>query len=298
MKALSMRKGFTLIELLVVIAIIGILIGMLVPAVQKVREAASNLQCENNLKQIGIALHAYHDVSGYFPAGFYQTGIFTNTGWQLQILPYLEQTSKWDQSLAYLQANAGNTDTNAFPAAAFQMQIFVCPSNTRPTIMNFVPYNVNFEITSYMGVTGTSSNNPISADGVLYAGARVRITDITDGTSNTLLVGERPCTGDLYFGWGFAPFGTGAGDGDTVLGSRDTVLASIMGDVVTNVGLQPPSQPGTTGEIDGAHFWSFHQGGANFLFCDGSVHFLQYSANNILPALCTRASGDTFTPDW
>jgi prepilin-type processing-associated H-X9-DG protein len=116
---------------------------------------------------------------------------------------------------------------------------------------------------------------------------------ITDGTSNTLAVGERPCTGDLYAGWGFAPYGFGEGDGDTVLGTRDTGLASSMGAPATNVGLQAPTSPQAQNEVDGAHFWSFHPGGANFLFCDGTVHFLSYSANGILPALGTRAGGET-----
>ncbi len=282
--------AFTLIELLVVIAIIAILIGLLLPAVQKVREAAARNSCQNNLKQIGVALHMYHDGYDVFPSGYYASGTFEYTGWQLQLLPYLEQTSMWQQSLAFLTADTGDTDSTSYPAVGYVMSIYTCPSNMRPSLC---PYGgVNYALASYMGVTGTSSNNPLSSDGVLYSGSQVKITDITDGTSNTAVVGERPCTGDLYYGWGFAPYGTGAGDGDTVLGSQDTVLASTFGDATTNVGLRAPSQPMTTAEIDGAHFWSFHTGGANFLLCDGSVHFLSYSAGNIFPALCTRAAGD------
>jgi prepilin-type N-terminal cleavage/methylation domain-containing protein/prepilin-type processing-associated H-X9-DG protein len=288
------RKGFTLIELLVVIVIIAVLVGMLLPAVQKVREAANNSQCQNNLKQMGIALHKYHDTNGSFPAGFYPwwSGTFTYTGWQLQLLPNLEQDNLWKQSYAYLQGNAGNTDSNSYPACGFQEKTFICPSNIRPK--TFVYAGVTYEVTSYMGNTGTSSNNPMTGDGVLYGSSQVTFASIQDGSSNTIAVGERPCTGDNYYGWGFAPYGTGEGDGDTVLGARDSALAVNMGDVATNVGFLPPSQPTGTGEIDGAHFWSFHFGGANFLFCDGSVHFLSYSANSVFPQLCTRNGGEAF----
>jgi prepilin-type N-terminal cleavage/methylation domain-containing protein/prepilin-type processing-associated H-X9-DG protein len=291
MARISNRKGFTLIELLVVIAIIAILIALLVPAVQKVREAAARTQCINNLKQIGLALHDYHGSNKVLPSGYYSSGMFLYTGWQLQLLPYLDQTPMWTQSYTYLQSNTGGTDSISYPAVDFMPAAYICPSNTRPPDMNYG--GVNYELASYMGVAGTTSNGPVSADGVLYANSQVTLIGITDGTSNTLAVGERPCTGDLYYGWGFSPYGNGEGDGDTVLGTRDTWLASSLGAPATNVGLQAPTSPQAQNEVDGAHFWSFHPGGANFLFCDGTVHFLSYSANGILPALGTRAGGET-----
>ncbi|QJW98371.1 DUF1559 domain-containing protein [Frigoriglobus tundricola] len=291
------HTAFTLIELLVVIAIIAVLIGLLLPAVQKVREAAARMKCANNLKQIGLALHNYHDANGTLPYGAYYPQSLQGFGfstWQLPLLPYLEQQPLWDQCLAWSQANPGRPAylDNTFPAYGPVVQTYACPSNTRPaTVSSFA---VTASLSSYQGCAGTYTYNPNaqhvnSSDGVLYGNSRVRLTDITDGTSSTAAVGERPATGNLQIGWALLPWLP-----DGILGSRDVGFAGICSDLPTNVGLRPQRVPGDTAYLDAAHFWSSHPGGANFVYADGSVHFLPYAADDILPALCTRAGGEVF----
>src|SRR5262249_18781465 len=225
------RSAFTLIELLVVIAIIAILIGLLLPAVQKVREAAARTQCINNLKQHGLALHSYHDANQSLPQGYspytsaapYE-GAWT---WMAYILPYVEQDNAWRQAKTF--ASGGGTNWYAWynPACALKMKIFTCPADPRGT-QQFVmgaPY-ANQSVTTYLGNSGRTAT---SFDGVLYYASKIKLTEIIDGTSNTIMVGERPPNSNLEFGWYFAAYGyDGRGNGDCVMTSNDLAIANYF----------------------------------------------------------------------
>jgi prepilin-type N-terminal cleavage/methylation domain-containing protein/prepilin-type processing-associated H-X9-DG protein len=328
MVSVSRRSGFTLVELLVVIAIIAALLGLLLPAVQKVRDAANRIMCANHLHQIGIGLHHYHDVSGSFPPAMdnnpwtsYPSLVgavqkYWVISWMARILPYIEEDNLWrsvesaenDPTVAAPWPRYNPWDSNADGSARYKafetvVPLYTCPADSRTLVTEFVRENGSapfvVALTAYLGVNGT---NHRQKDGLFYPVQNltgrcppgVRIADIIDGTSNTLMVGERPPSRDMDFGWWFAGGGqTGDGEGDVVLGVRETnddptwPPTAQCGSGPYNFG------PGAiTNMCDLFHFWSMHSGGANFLHADASVHFLSYSVDATLPALATRAGGE------
>jgi prepilin-type N-terminal cleavage/methylation domain-containing protein/prepilin-type processing-associated H-X9-DG protein len=310
--AMSRRAGFTLIELLVVVAIIAILVGLLLPATQKVREAAARTECVNNLKQMALGCQMYNDQFRLLPAGnTAMTAPLYGWSWQAQILPYVEQDNLYQQALAWANQPGGwyYPYTNPpNPAMAVKVQLFTCPSDQRSLVATDVDgYTIAF--TSYLGVSGQSADPTPPApatstrDGIFYSNSRVRLTDILDGTSNTLLIGERPPSSDLYFGWWFAGGGytqMGAA-GDNVLGVREYNYANNLTVVGPDGGLTAMSCPASSvnfqpGDImqpcDQVHFWSLHPGGANFAMADGSVRLIFYSSDPLMPALASRAGGE------
>jgi len=293
LKSRHVHAAFTLIELLVVIAIIALLIGLLMPAVQKVREGASRTQCMNNMKQMGIALHSHQSAYGGLPAGSITTsGAWDwHWSWMAKILPFVEQQQVSDQAKTYATTVNNNPFIN--PASGLPMKIFTCPQDPRGVLVSApygAPYNHPFGLSMYLGSSGTTGT---TYDGILYANAKLRVTDITDGTSNTIIVGERPPSSDLNYGWWFAGYGfEGQGGADVVLGSRDTACAAYFGGPPTNVGLRPGN---VLNRADASHWWSNHPNGGIFLMADGSTKYLKYEADSILPALQTRAGNESVT---
>ncbi|HEY7310701.1 MAG TPA: DUF1559 domain-containing protein [Gemmataceae bacterium] len=299
MKRRSARKAFTLIELLVVIAIIGILVGLLLPAVQKVREAASRMSCTNKLKQLGLALHSYHDRTGSFPPGYLDGNPNPSSdagfdqgpgwGWAAFLLPDLEQTNVFNR-IDFTQPVAVS------PVRATFLPIFWCPSDRQ--LQTFSVYNsgpspsalATLAQGNYIACNGMYETDPYAGmnTGAFLRNSRFRVADITDGLSNTIFLGERN-SGHAPATW------TGAVRGGSVpalaspdpIGNETQAQALVLGHGNRD---HPPSLPGLW---DPDVFYSNHTGGANFLFGDGSVHFLPTAINGLTyENLCSRADGN------
>lgn len=284
------RSAFTLMELVVVLAIIVVSMSLVLPAVQKARSAASTALCANRLKQIGVALHQYHDGHGFFPPGCsFQGGLDSqpHMSWLTRLLPFLEQMNLWQNAAAAFKQERFFETPPHFSILGRVMPEFVCPTDDRSqTSWNTGPFQVAF--TDYLGVEG---QNLRTRDGVLFLDSRTRIAEILDGASTTLIAGERPPSLGRTLGWWYAGWGQmQTGSAEYILGVREIRVAPKYGSC-------PPGPysfrvPTFDDPCDMFYFWSFHPGGVNFAFCDGSVRFLAYSADPIMPALATRAGGE------
>jgi len=281
------HRGFTLIELLVVIAIIAVLIALLLPAVQQAREAARRTQCKNNLKQIGLALQNYHDTFKLFPPGYvtYLIGTTTDSdpgwGWPAMILPQI------DQAVLYQRMNFSlpvENTANAAATAVF-LRAFVCPSDITPT----GPFNIYSDTastqfllqgppSSYAGSVGDHNSkvknnavvqaNGLIWDGVLFPNSNISFAGITDGASNTIIAGERAWA-KVNATWIGAP--------NAAIFQAGTMNA-LYPTTTTAAAIGPLYHANTINSNTSANFdenSSLHVGGAHFLFCDGSVRFLQ-----------------------
>ncbi len=315
MRARTERIAFTLIELLIVLAIIAILIGLLLPAVQKVRESAARGQCMNNLKQMGLALHNYHDVQQGFPPGYLATLPYvdgaTDTApgwsWATFILPHLEQEN------LYRQFRLDQPVQNS-PAIATWVKAYLCPSDLYSLQAFSVLDGFGNPIcratpTSYAACCGSDASDTTAPTGlgVLYRNSRTRITDITDGTSQTILVGERAWSNAKGTWVGAIP------NGVIERGQNNPCQPNVPGAWYPAATLVLAHAHGNNPLVDGDgsagmdDFSSKHPGGSNFLFADGSVHFIfSMPSDNpdgsyppldlVFQALGTRANGEAV--DW
>lgn len=290
---MAAKRGFTLIELLVVIAIIAVLIALLLPAVQQAREAARRTQCKNNLKQIGLALHNYQDNANILPSGRFHSGIGTyRWGWMPMILPYLDQAPTYNRLNFNVNGwEGGNYDFFKTPNSAF-----LCPSDS---LSNEIREEEGFAaptwilaqadyaavIGDYMNSTGIGQN-PAYGNTGYHAEIRgsisrwakaARIRDFTDGTSNTMMVGE--CIGAMCItqNWGTQSFGTTAHPINYLNQSLRQTL---------------PTQANPRWD-ESIGFRSFHVGGCHFLMADGSVRFMSENIDGVTyRALASRSGGE------
>jgi prepilin-type N-terminal cleavage/methylation domain-containing protein/prepilin-type processing-associated H-X9-DG protein len=289
------RSGFTLIELLVVIALIGVLVGLLMPAVQKVRVAAARVQCANNLKQMGIACLNYHDTYKVLPPGYLASAAYPATtpgwGWEAFILPYVEQEPLFKQ-IDFSQP------VEASPAIQQMISLYICPADNAPqspftlTDGTFTPVT-QAAPSSYAATVGDDSSdiNDPTGNGVFYRNSRTRLTDITDGTSSTAMVGDRPWSQAQGI-WAGAPNKAITQAGPENVWPNATAPAPALVLVHNN-------WINITTDADGGldDFSSNHTGGANILFADGSVHFIPSitvdgPTRRAFWALGTRAGGE------
>jgi prepilin-type N-terminal cleavage/methylation domain-containing protein/prepilin-type processing-associated H-X9-DG protein len=263
------RRAFTLVEILVAIAIIGVLVALLLPAVQHARESARRVQCQNNLRQMVIGLHNFADVRGHFPSAYESTGTSPGWGFGAFILPYVEQRNVFDA--AQVATLAFGNGVNPAPATALtqtKLALFRCPSDSAPALN---PVRLDHGLANYRAVAGPLPPSTFIADfdygGALFQNSRLRLARITDGTSCTLAIGE--CIFDARTDKRAALW---AG----MTGLRDSTV--WVSDVMWSVDDGPACMNGEAPQA----FSSRHTGGVYFAFCDGSVRLFYDRADAVV----------------
>ncbi|WP_020474383.1 DUF1559 domain-containing protein [Zavarzinella formosa] len=301
----KLRRGFTLIELLVVIAIIAILIGLLLPAVQKIREAANRMSCSNNLKQIALAMHGYHDANGKFPKGCSVSdtdGSAWGSSWKVYILPYIEQDNiwnKWQHTSSSGYTNANNTSTTTPLVHNTTIKPYRCPSSVIPAFYASSNNNGAIEMmTSYTGISGSTIDSgvnagngygPNSGTGFLFPNSTQTFASISDGSSNTMMIGEQsdhlrdannaPITGGYTAITSQGPHGWTMGAGNASVGAAygdRTFNCTTVRYMVKQNGMSNNCSNGTCDNTgNNIPLSANHTGGVNAAMGDGSVKFIK-----------------------
>jgi prepilin-type N-terminal cleavage/methylation domain-containing protein/prepilin-type processing-associated H-X9-DG protein len=329
-RARNRSAAFTLIEILVVIAIIAVLIGLLLPAVQKVRAAAARIQCANNLKQIGLACHNYHDANQAFPVAEHTGDTWLQRPWVVQLSPYLEQEPfyrQWQATLTTSNPLGAQLQGGATALRATVIKTLICPADALPTPPSVLlvppappsfPDGIYSSLTSYGPNTGTRGwasffDPPYIDDGVflILKTQPVRIADITDGTSSTILFGEAYHRDPLW-----KTFSDQCLYPPSLNIDMSKMAAWYIDDAIARNASAPINWQLTPSDVAGPFtrwstqcrdleykrlgaYGSGHGSGANVVMADGSVHFLRDSLSlATLQALSTRAGGEVITEDY
>jgi prepilin-type N-terminal cleavage/methylation domain-containing protein/prepilin-type processing-associated H-X9-DG protein len=299
------RQAFTLIELLVVIAIIAVLLGMLLAAVQKAREAANRVKCQNSLHQIAIGLHVYHDALDHFPPGSddgpYGSDLLIRDrgGWHEHLLPYLEQDTVSNSLQQWISGGGGTAVYYNWNARFEPIPVLFCPSDPNSPKMHSVPWDDQGLHSNYVACAGSTPFNPPTGppsdelDGIFYWKSQTRLSDIPDGTSNTLMVGEILVSPDVS-----------GHDTRGRIYNPARQASNLFSTLHTPNDLNSPDHVHYCQSIKYApcvSSWadlvltarSHHNNGVNVAFADGSVRFISDNVNAATyQALGTRAGGE------
>jgi len=301
----QLRRGFTLVELLVVIAIIGVLIALLLPAVQQAREAARRMQCTNNLKQIGLSLHNYHDAFLALPPGWIYRGGGgkANYGWAVNILPFMEQGALYDQlkpgEIPLYDRYTSSASAQDKRLLQTTIEGYRCPSDVTGDLNDIEDFgstnHFDLATSNYVGNHGITGNHKQKeGEGIFYGNSFLKFRDILDGTSNTLMVAERDggpsqAGGDTFK----AAVWAGVGKNNSL---NSEAIARTVGRL-KKAGLNVDSTAAGSANNMGKSVSSLHPGGVNGVMCDGSVRFIPETADQetVLEPLADRQDGLVFT---
>lgn len=287
------RRGFTLVELVVCIAVVSVLLSLGVPAVQQARERARGIACSQQLRQIGLALHNYHSAHNVFPMGSSKFVAKTNStraagawGYLAYLLPYIDESPRW-QSIDFKSPNCCDTiiqmqSGGGDSPVSSPVRLALCPSDplagqVHESGVYSYPCGRLYP-GNYLGISGDGyqlCREILNGNGILYSISSVRMGDVTDGLSQTLIVGERGIPTKGIWGW---------------LICGGTECEQYLG---TYLGLAPGADGGSTVDLPG-RFWSWHTGGGHFVFADGRVRFLSYAIDDTtFKAISTRRQKET-----